>query len=78
MINLYSKKSLYINCNDKSSVNSLIFLRAHKVTISNSTFRHLPRSEINVVENAFGGHRIIHNDLWDCVRETGDHICPSS
>lgn len=46
---------------------------AHKVTVSNSTFRHLPRAGINVAENAFGGHRIIHNDLWDCVRETGDH-----
>lgn len=77
--NKYPKNIIINNClfewlglTDLQSAGVCISL-AHKVTVSNSTFRHLPRAGINIAENAFGGHRIIHNDLWDCVRETGDH-----
>lgn len=76
---MYPKNIIINNClfewlglTDLQSAGVCISL-AHKVTVSNSTFRHLPRAGINVAENAFGGHRIIYNDLWDCVRETGDH-----
>lgn len=75
----YPKNIVIHNClfewlglNDLQSAGVCISL-AHKVTVSQSTFRHLPRAGINISENAFGGHRIINNDLWDCVRETGDH-----
>lgn len=46
---------------------------AHGVTIQHCTVRHMPRSGINICENAFGGHKILNNDIYDCVRETGDH-----
>ncbi len=46
---------------------------AKNVTVEHCTVRHMPRSGVNICENAFGGHQILHNDIYDCVRETGDH-----
>lgn len=46
---------------------------SHNVTVKNCTLRHLPRAGINIAENAFGGHLITHCDIYDCVRDTGDH-----
>lgn len=43
------------------------------VTVDGCTIHHLPRAGINIAENAFGGHRIQNCDVFDCVRETGDH-----
>lgn len=57
---------------DKQSAGVCISL-AHKVTVSQSTFCRLPRAGINICENAFGGHTVCDCDLFDCVRETGDH-----
>lgn len=57
---------------DKQSAGVCISL-AHRVTIDRCTFHHLPRAGINICENAFGGHTVSNCDLFDCVRETGDH-----
>ena len=46
---------------------------AKNVTIKNSTVCYMPRAGINICENAFGGHKITGNDIYECVRETGDH-----
>lgn len=77
--NNYPKNIVIDNClfkwiglNDLQSAGVCISL-AYKVKILNSSFCHLPRAGINISENAFGGHEILKNDLWDCVRETGDH-----
>ncbi len=57
---------------DKQSAGVCISL-ALRVTVDRCTLHHLPRAAINICENAFGGHTVSNCDLFDCVRETGDH-----
>jgi len=44
-----------------------------RIRVSHCTIHTCPRSAINLSEGTFGGHIIEHNDLFDTVRETGDH-----
>ena len=76
---LYPKQIQIENClfedlgqEDLQSAGVCISL-AKCVTVSHCTVRHTPRAGINICENAFGGHKILNNDIYDCVRETGDH-----
>ena len=46
---------------------------AYGVTVKNCTICHTPRAGINISEGTFGGHRIEGCDVFDTVRETGDH-----
>ncbi len=46
---------------------------AYGVTVKNCTVCHTSRAGINVSEGTFGGHRIEGCDVFDTVRETGDH-----
>lgn len=57
---------------DKQSAGVCISL-ALRVTVDRCTLHHLPRAAVNICENAFGGHTVSNCDLFDCVRETGDH-----
>lgn len=51
---------------------------AYGVTVKNCTVCHTSRSGINFSEGTFGGHRIEGCDVFDTVRETGDHGCFNS
>lgn len=51
---------------------------AYGVTVKNCTVCHTSRSGINISEGTFGGHRIEGCDVFDTVRETGDHGCFNS
>ncbi len=44
-----------------------------KIHIDSNTIHHVPRAGINVGDGTFGGHIIENNDIFDTVRETGDH-----
>lgn len=57
---------------DKQSAAICLSL-AYRTVIKNCTIHHLPRAGINISENAFGGNIIEGCDVFDCVRETGDH-----
>ncbi len=46
---------------------------ASGIHIRNCTICHTPRAGINISEGTFGGHRIEGCDVFDTVRETGDH-----
>ena len=46
---------------------------AYGITVKNCTVCHTSRSGINISEGTFGGHRIEGCDVFDTVRETGDH-----
>lgn len=46
---------------------------AYGVTVKNCTVCHTSRAGINISEGTFGGHRIEGCDVFDTVRETGDH-----
>lgn len=43
------------------------------ITVSHNTIYDTPRAGINVSEGTWGGHVIEHNDVFDTVKETGDH-----
>lgn len=46
---------------------------AFGITVENCTICHTPRAGINISEGTFGGHTICGCDIFDTVRETGDH-----
>ena len=46
---------------------------AYGITVKNCTVCHTSRAGINISEGTFGGHRIEGCDVFDTVRETGDH-----
>lgn len=43
------------------------------ITVSHNSIYHTPRAGINVSEGTWGGHLIEYNDVFDTVKETGDH-----
>lgn len=43
------------------------------VTVSHNSIYDTPRAGINVSEGTWGGHIIEYNDIFDTVKETGDH-----
>ena len=45
----------------------------HHITVSHNSIYDTPRAGINVSEGTWGGHIIEFNDVFDTVKETGDH-----
>ncbi|SDU76727.1 PDZ domain-containing protein [Jiangella alkaliphila] len=43
------------------------------IEVIGNTVHHGPRAGINVNDGTWGGHLIADNDIFDMVRETGDH-----
>jgi len=43
------------------------------ITIRHNSIYDCPRAGINICDGAFGGHLIEFNDVFDTVKETGDH-----
>lgn len=43
------------------------------ITVSHNSIYDMPRAGINVSEGTWGGHVIEYNDVFDTVKETGDH-----
>ncbi len=43
------------------------------ILVSHNTIYDVPRAGINVSEGTWGGHIIEHNDVFNTVKETGDH-----
>ncbi|GJI99913.1 peptide-binding protein [Duganella rhizosphaerae] len=46
---------------------------AARITVDHNTIYRVPRAGINIGDGAWGGHRITYNDVFDTVRESGDH-----
>ena len=46
---------------------------ARRITVSHCSIYDVPRAGINVGDGCWGGHQIVGNDVFDTVRETGDH-----
>ena len=44
-----------------------------RIEVSHNSIYRTPRAAINISEGTWGGHLIADNDLFDTVRETGDH-----
>ncbi|MGN0229579.1 MAG: PDZ domain-containing protein [Muribaculaceae bacterium] len=43
------------------------------ITVSHNSIYHTPRAGINISEGTWGGHIIEYNDIFNTVKETGDH-----
>ncbi len=46
---------------------------SQQITIGHCSIYDVPRAGINICDGAFGGHVIERNDVFDTVKETGDH-----
>ena len=46
---------------------------SQNITISHNTIYDVPRAGINISEGTWGGHVIEYNDVFNTVRESGDH-----
>jgi hypothetical protein len=46
---------------------------SQRITVSHCTIAEVPRAGLNIGSGTWGGHRIEDNDIFDTVRETGDH-----
>ena len=44
-----------------------------RIRVARCTLHTCPRAAINIGDGTFGGHCIEGNDIFDTVRETGDH-----
>lgn len=44
-----------------------------RIRVSRCTMHTCPRAAVNISEGTFGGHIVEFNDMFDTVRETGDH-----
>ncbi len=62
----------HIGTTEKQSAGVQISM-SYGITVKNCTICHTPRAGINISEGTFGGHRIEGCDVFDTVRETGDH-----
>jgi hypothetical protein len=51
---------------------------ADSITVRHCSIYHCPRAGINIGDGCFGGHTIDGCDVFDTVRETGDHGCFNS
>ena len=46
---------------------------SHKIRVSHNTVYNCPRAGICINDGTWGGHIIEHCDIWETVRETGEH-----
>lgn len=46
---------------------------SHKIKASHNTIYNCPRAGICINDGTWGGHIIEFNDIWETVRETGEH-----
>ncbi len=46
---------------------------SHKIKVSHNTIYNCPRAGICINDGTWGGHIIEHCDIWETVRETGEH-----
>jgi len=62
----------YVGTTEKQAAGIEISM-AYGISVTNCTICHTSRAGINISEGTFGGHRIEGCDIFDTVRETGDH-----
>ena len=57
---------------EKQSAGVTIAMSA-RISVDHNSIYRVPRSGINVGDGTWGGHQITNNDVFDTVRESGDH-----
>ena len=51
----------------------VVLSMSESITVEHNTICLAPRAGICIADGTFGGHQIVGNDVFDTVRETGDH-----
>jgi hypothetical protein len=51
----------------------VIISMSHKITVSHCDVYNIPRAGITINDGTWGGHIIEYNDIWETVRESGEH-----
>jgi hypothetical protein len=46
---------------------------SRRITVSHNTIYEVPRAAVCINDGTWGGHIIEYNDIWETVRETGEH-----
>ncbi|MDR3268229.1 MAG: chitobiase/beta-hexosaminidase C-terminal domain-containing protein [Tannerella sp.] len=75
----YPEKCVVKNCimhdlGDMGKQVSGVFIsKSYKVSVSHCTVYNCPRTGICINDGTWGGHIIEHCDMWETVRETGEH-----
>ncbi len=54
-------------------VAGVVISMSEEITVSHNTIYQCPRAAICINDGCWGGHRIEHNDVFNTVRESGDH-----
>ncbi|MCP5116490.1 MAG: hypothetical protein GY953_37150, partial [bacterium] len=54
-------------------VAGLFISMSHRITVSHVTIYNVPRAGICINDGTWGGHIIEHCDIWETVRDTGEH-----
>lgn len=57
----------------EKQVTAIELSMCHRITVAHNSIYDVPRAGINVSEGTWGGHIIEYNDIFDTVKETGDH-----
>jgi hypothetical protein len=64
---------IYRNGRTEKQTAGVNICTAESITISRTSIYDCPRAGINICNGAFGGHVIERCDVFDTVKETGDH-----
>jgi hypothetical protein len=54
-------------------VSGVFISKSYQISVSHCTIYNCPRTGICINDGTWGGHVIEHCDLWETVRETGEH-----
>ncbi|WP_430931157.1 right-handed parallel beta-helix repeat-containing protein [Saccharicrinis sp. 156] len=75
----YPKNCVVENCvmhdfgNVGKQVAGVYISMSHKIRVSHNTIYNCPRAGICINDGTWGGHIIENCDIWETVRETGEH-----
>ncbi|MDR3693212.1 PDZ domain-containing protein [Mucilaginibacter sp.] len=70
--NVYNNLMFNLGLVEKQSAGVELSM-CQNITVSHNTIYDVPRAGINVSEGTWGGHLIEYNDVFNTVKETGDH-----
>ena len=51
----------------------VVISMSHRITVSHCTIYNTPRAGVCINDGTWGGHIVEHCDIWETVRETGEH-----
>lgn len=54
-------------------VAGVVISKSHRITVRHTTIHGTARAGICIADGTWGGHRIEDCDIWDTIRETGEH-----